>query len=117
MYIVIFVSAFDNQQLQIVFTKTGVFVIFVCNHTLPLLCDYIVVVTGITRSVYLPFFLTIVTTWHSESFTFTKMIMDLENIINPNRLHFGNKSKKLQSTKEMNIVLKSGARGTKNGQL
>ena len=40
-------------------------------------------------------------------------MMDLENIINPNRLHFGNKSKKLQSTKEMNIVLKSGARGTK----
>ena len=88
MYIDIFVSAFDNQQLQIVFTKTGVFVIFVCNHTLPLLCDYIVVVTGITRSVYLPFFLTIVTTWHSESFTFTKMIMDLENIINPKPITF-----------------------------
>ena len=44
-------------------------------------------------------------------------MMDLENIINPNRLHFGNKSKKLHSTKEMNIVLKNGARGTKNGQL
>ena len=30
----------------------------------------------------------------------------------------GNESKKLQSTKEINIVLeKSGARGTKNGQL
>ena len=117
MYIDIFVSAFHNQQLQIVFTKTGVFVIFVCNHTLPLLCDYIVVVTGITHSVYLPFFLTIVTTWHSESFTFTKMIMVWKILLTQNRLHFGNNSKKLQSTKEMNIVLKSGARGTKNGQL
>ena len=88
MYIDIFVSAFDNQQLQIVFTKTGVFVIFVCNHTLPLLCDYIVVVIGITHSVYLPFLFTTVTTWHSESFTFTKMIMDLENIINPKPITF-----------------------------
>ena len=75
------------------------------------------VVIGITHSVYLSFILTIVTTWHSESFTFTKMMMDLENIINPNRLHFGIKSKKLHSTKEMNIVLKNGARGTKNGEL
>ena len=40
LYIDISVSAFDNQQSQIVFTKTEVFVIFVGNHTQPLLCDY-----------------------------------------------------------------------------
>ena len=40
MYIDIFVSTFDNQQSQIVFTETKIFVIFVCNHTKPLLCDY-----------------------------------------------------------------------------
>ena len=40
LYIDIFISAFDNQQSQIVFTKTEVFLIFVGNHTQPLLCDY-----------------------------------------------------------------------------
>ena len=53
-----------NQQSQIVVTKTGVFVTFVCNHTLPLPCDYIVVVI-ITHSIYIPFILTIGTNWHS----------------------------------------------------
>ena len=40
MYVDIFVSTFDYQQSQIVFTETKIFVIFVCNHTQPLLCDY-----------------------------------------------------------------------------
>ena len=50
----IFVSALDNQQSQIVFTKTEVFITFVWNHTLPLMCDYKVVEMGITHSIYIP---------------------------------------------------------------
>ena len=47
----IFVNAFNNQQSQVVLTKTEVFVIFVWNRTLPLLCDYNVVEMGITHSI------------------------------------------------------------------
>ena len=66
------------------------------------------------RSKPLRSILTIFTTRHSWSSTVTEITRELENITDPKPITLGNESKKLHSTKKMNIFLR---RGTKNGQL
>ena len=66
------------------------------------------------RSKPLRSILTIFTTRHSWSSTVTEITRELENITDPKPITLGNESKKLHSTKKMNIFLR---RGTKYGQL
>ena len=97
----LFQSDFDNQQAQI--AKTEVSIIFTVI-TLPLLCDCIVAVMVRRIQFIFPLFLPFSQPGILKVLPSLKLFRNWKILLTQNRLHFGNESTKLQSTKEMNIV-------------